>query len=299
MLPDALHFVFAVFKIERFLIDVKAQGAFAYRPIYPYTHSLAGMAVMGLLLAAFRFAQTKKVKEALILAAMPLSHFILEIPGHRGDIILLPTLQETLHQAEQRALGYHLFNNRHITFLIETLPIILSTFFYTRSLPTRHQIPSLITLLATLIPQQLLFAYGSLPTWNSELVHGPMLLLTFALTWYIFRVIDLPLVDISSRGRRSSRAGIIAPNTVPGIDKSSVDSLTSTVKRNLHGDDSLTGKATATFRSLVGQTPAGAQKTEVKYAGAGKWKVEKGVDASLGQVVQSIQESEADIARAR
>ncbi|KAJ3032272.1 hypothetical protein HDV00_007729 [Rhizophlyctis rosea] len=279
ILPDALFFTLAFFKIERFPIDPAAVGAFKYRPVYPYSHSLAGMAAMGAVLGVLQFAGTKRWKEALVLGMMPLTHFVLELPGHRGDIVLFPTLQSKIHQFEQSALGLGLFDNPHITFAIEAIPIILTTLYYAAFLP-RHKLLSTIMLLFTLIPQQVLFAYGDLPTWNSEQVHGPMLILTSLATLWVMRVVDSELVAWErSQGR--ARGGVVAEKYVM---KSSVDDLTRTVKGNLGVGQGVTGGVAGAFRSVVGKTETGAEKTKLAYAGDGKWKVMKGWEVPADQV---------------
>ena len=92
---------------------------------YPYSHSLLGMAVWGLLLAIVFFVLRRNAKGAAILLAVVLSHWLLDFVSHRPDLPL------TLTGAERYGLG--LWHSRVATIAVEGALFAACVWIYARS----------------------------------------------------------------------------------------------------------------------------------------------------------------------
>ena len=112
--------------VESFRI---APGITAVTPLdfvrYPYSHSLLGMAVWGLLLAIVFFVLRRNAKGAAILLAVVLSHWLLDFVSHRPDLPL------TLTGAERYGLG--LWHSRVATIAVEGALFAACVWIYARS----------------------------------------------------------------------------------------------------------------------------------------------------------------------
>ena len=88
---DVLWPVFVIARIERFEI---APGITAVTPLdfisYPYSHSLLATAVWAGLFGAAYLALRGNRRAALVLAALVLSHWLLDAVSHRPDMPLVP-----------------------------------------------------------------------------------------------------------------------------------------------------------------------------------------------------------------
>jgi membrane-bound metal-dependent hydrolase YbcI (DUF457 family) len=92
---------------------------------YPYSHSLVGMALWGLGLAAVYLAIRRRGFEAAILFAVVLSHWLLDFVSHRPDLPL------TLTGAERFGLG--LWHSRIATLAVEGLLFAACVWIYLRA----------------------------------------------------------------------------------------------------------------------------------------------------------------------
>lgn len=92
---------------------------------YPYSHSLAGMASGGALLALAYFIAKRKAGAALVLLAVVLSHWVLDFVSHRPDLPL------TFSGAERFGLG--LWHSRVATLAVEGLLFAGGVWLYVRA----------------------------------------------------------------------------------------------------------------------------------------------------------------------
>lgn len=91
---------------------------------YPYSHSLVGMAAWGALLGAVFFVVRRNARNAFILVAVVLSHWLLDFVSHRPDLPL------TITGAERFGLG--LWHSRLATLAVEGLLFAACVGLYAR-----------------------------------------------------------------------------------------------------------------------------------------------------------------------
>jgi len=191
--PDALHFILNLLQIESFNLDpaLVKKGCFPYSNDYPYSHSMLGIAVAGLIYVAVYSALTERrvtVKDQAILFATVFSHFFLELPGHRSDVKITPN--------DDNALGAGLFDHRFTTFLVESGLVWLGFTVWNKMSPAvaksgalkNPRLPTM--LLAFLIGEQAFFCWGSAPTADSKYVHAPLFLSQILLSSYLLGKLD-------------------------------------------------------------------------------------------------------------
>lgn len=92
---------------------------------YPYSHSLAGMALWGLVLSVLYLVIRRRRFDALIVFAVVLSHWLLDFVSHRPDLPL------TLTGAERFGLG--LWHSRIATLAVEGLLFAAGVWIYVRA----------------------------------------------------------------------------------------------------------------------------------------------------------------------
>ncbi|TCD62633.1 hypothetical protein EIP91_006617 [Steccherinum ochraceum] len=177
--PDAAFFLMQFVGIETFNFDktLVKKGCFPYTNDYPYSHSLVGMAAVGVAIALFykMFARVyASPKDLAVIVATSASHFLLEWPSHREDIQIIPH--------DDKALGASLFDSPSATFIIEITIFLLGFGIYAsfapmatqagfRNNPGRVQMTFLF-----MVVQQAMFCFGSAPTLETRWVHGPLFL---------------------------------------------------------------------------------------------------------------------------
>jgi len=120
--------------VERFEI---APGDTAFTPLhfthYPYSHSLVALAAWGIALGvAYAIVRRAGVKAALLLAALVLSHWVLDFLTHAPDMPL--TLKGSLK------VGLGLWNSIPATLAVETALFVAGAFIYARSTVPRDGI---------------------------------------------------------------------------------------------------------------------------------------------------------------
>jgi hypothetical protein len=117
--------------IERVRI---APGITAVTPLdfehYPLTHSLAGIALWGLVFAAVYFLAVRNAVSALVLGALVVSHWVLDLVVHRPDLALYPG---------GAMLGLGLWNSVPGTLVVEFGILAAGTAVYLRHTRARNR----------------------------------------------------------------------------------------------------------------------------------------------------------------
>ncbi|KAI0690757.1 hypothetical protein BC835DRAFT_1363182 [Cytidiella melzeri] len=179
-LPDAVFFLLQFLGIETFNFDQSIAGhagCFPYTNDYPFSHSLAGMVVSGVILAVLykTFASVPaSPKDMAVIVAVSASHFLLEWPSHRQDIKITPH--------DSTALGASLFDHPMTTFLVENAIFFAGLWVYTSFTPASSKAgtnanPNLLKMLsAFMVLQQAHFCFGAAPTSETRWVHAPLFL---------------------------------------------------------------------------------------------------------------------------
>ena len=111
-------------------IVVVQPGITAVTPLdfihYPWSHSAVALLAWGIGLAAVHhLARRGRVADALVLALLVLSHWVLDFASHRPDMPL------TLHGTERVGLG--LWNSLPATILVEGALLAAGTLIYVRA----------------------------------------------------------------------------------------------------------------------------------------------------------------------
>jgi hypothetical protein len=124
-LADLVWPTLVLFGVEAFSIR---PGITAVTPLdftrYPYSHSLVGMAAGGAFLSIGFFFLQRNARNAVILFAVVLSHWLLDFVTHRPDLPL------TLTGAERFGLG--LWHSRLATLAVEGLLFAACVWIYAR-----------------------------------------------------------------------------------------------------------------------------------------------------------------------
>ena len=92
---------------------------------YPVSHSLVAVAGWGLLLGAAYYALFRKARAAVIVGALVLSHWVLDLVVHRPDLPLVPGGVERL--------GLGLWNSLPATLAVELALLGVGCWLYTRA----------------------------------------------------------------------------------------------------------------------------------------------------------------------
>ena len=109
---DLLWPIFLLLGLEKVKIE---QGNTSFTPLnfisYPYSHSLFGVLIWSLLFGSIYYLNRKNIKSALLLAALVMSHWILDLITHRPDLLIIPW--------SDIKVGFGLWNSVIFTMLIE------------------------------------------------------------------------------------------------------------------------------------------------------------------------------------
>lgn len=121
---DLLWPFFILFGIEKVAVD---PGNTAFTPLdfiyYPFSHSLIGVLIWAALFGGVYFAIKKDLKTSLLLGALVLSHWILDLITHRPDLPLFIGGDSLL-------VGLGLWNSVAATIIIESLIFITGIYLY-------------------------------------------------------------------------------------------------------------------------------------------------------------------------
>ncbi len=126
-LADLVWATLVLFGLERFEIQ---PGITAVTPLnfiyYPYSHSLVALVAWGAALG-FAYLSIKKnhIRAALLLVAVVISHWILDVISHRPDMPI------TLHGSQR--LGYGLWNSVALTATVEVTAFAACVWVYMRT----------------------------------------------------------------------------------------------------------------------------------------------------------------------
>jgi membrane-bound metal-dependent hydrolase YbcI (DUF457 family) len=91
---------------------------------YPYSHSLLMAIVWALLIGALYFAIRRYRRGAYVVAALVLSHWVLDAPMHRPDLPLWP--------GSDALVGFGLWNSVPVTLVLEIGLLCIGVFMYVR-----------------------------------------------------------------------------------------------------------------------------------------------------------------------
>ena len=123
---DLLWPTFLLMGLEQVRIE---PGATAVTPLvfehYPFSHSLLAVLGWAVLLGALHFLLVRERRSALVLAALVLSHWLLDLVVHRPDLPLLPW--------DSPQLGLRLWSSLMLTLMLEVPLFLIGVWLYSRS----------------------------------------------------------------------------------------------------------------------------------------------------------------------
>ncbi len=99
---------------------------------YPYTHSLLGIIAWGVLFGLINFLVKKKLKTSIILGALVVSHWVLDLFVHIPDLVVIPGMD--------LKLGLGLWNSLSGTIIVEGLIFTAGAFIYMKITNARNKI---------------------------------------------------------------------------------------------------------------------------------------------------------------
>ena len=123
---DLLWPFFLILGIEK--VEIKP-GISAMNPFdftyYPFSHSLLGVLVWALLFGVVYFLFKKNFKSALVLGALVISHWVLDLIVHIPDLTIFP--------GGSIKVGFGLWNSVTATIIIEGLIFLVGIYLYFKS----------------------------------------------------------------------------------------------------------------------------------------------------------------------
>lgn len=163
---DLLWPVLVLLGVESLAID---PGATAVTPLdfvhYPYSHSLLALVIWGLLFgAAYKAVQHARPPVVFVLAALIVSHWILDFLTHRPDM--------PLAFSGDVKVGMGLWNSLAGTLIVELLLLAAGVALYLRSTVPKDRIGSigLAALIAFLVVIELANLFGPPPPTTAAVV---------------------------------------------------------------------------------------------------------------------------------
>ena len=136
-LADLIWPTLVLLGVEHVAID---PGNTAFTPLnfisYPYSHSLVGLLIWGALLGGiYVVARRAPLSSAALLAALVVSHWVLDFISHRPDI--------PLTFGGETKVGLGLWNSVPATIVVESLMFAVGLYFYVRTTAARDRIGSI------------------------------------------------------------------------------------------------------------------------------------------------------------
>lgn len=143
---DLIWPILLLLGIEKVEVD---PGISAVTPLdftyYPFTHSLVGVIIWGVLFGAVYFLIKKNYKTSIILGLLVISHWFLDLLVHIPDLPILP--------GEGLKVGLGLWNNLTATLILEGLVFTIGIYLYYKTTEAKNKIGkySLIGLIVFLV----------------------------------------------------------------------------------------------------------------------------------------------------
>ena len=129
---DLLWPIFLLLNLEQVQID---PGNTAFTPLnfinYPLSHSLLGVLVWAFLFGIVYYFYRKDKKNAIILGALVISHWILDLLTHRPDLPIIP--------GTGVKVGLGLWNSVALTIIVESLIYILGIYLYFKATKAKNK----------------------------------------------------------------------------------------------------------------------------------------------------------------
>ena len=129
---DLLWPIFLLLGLEKVKIE---QGNTSFTPLnfisYPYSHSLFGVLIWSLLFGSIYYLNRKNIKSALLLAALVMSHWILDLISHKPDLQLIPW--------SEARVGLGLWNYVTASIVVEVLIYCVGAYFYVNSTKAKNR----------------------------------------------------------------------------------------------------------------------------------------------------------------
>jgi membrane-bound metal-dependent hydrolase YbcI (DUF457 family) len=129
---DLLWPIFLIFGIEQVKIE---PGNTAFTPLnfinYPFSHSLFGVVLWGLLFGFLYYLIRKNLKSSILLGALVVSHWFLDLVTHKPDLPLMPW--------SDVKVGWGLWNSVPTTLLIEGIIFVLGTYLYIKATKAKNK----------------------------------------------------------------------------------------------------------------------------------------------------------------
>jgi hypothetical protein len=98
---------------------------------YPYSHSLAFVALWALIFAGLYYSRTRYVRGAAMIGAGVVSHWVLDVLSHRPDMPLFPGSAK---------IGFGLWNSLAATVLVEGAAFAAGVWLYARGTRARDAV---------------------------------------------------------------------------------------------------------------------------------------------------------------
>jgi hypothetical protein len=99
---------------------------------YPFSHSLAMALVSGVLFFAVCFLRHRRARTALILGALVVSRWVLDLIVHRPDLLLVP--------GSHSYFGLGVWNSVAGTLMVETALYAVGVLIYTRTTVAKNRV---------------------------------------------------------------------------------------------------------------------------------------------------------------
>jgi len=194
---------------ETMKLGTELPGVFQYYNDYPISHSLLGTAILGAIFAVgYSMKNKKNIREVAVIFGVAVSHWFLELPGHRKDVSLLP--------ATPPFFGAGLFNSVTITFILEALVAFPAYYIYlknTRPKPAFSRAESEKWVWVNglnMVGQHLFFCFGHIPSSDTRFVH-PIGYIAFILAavWTAHKVDETRFVDTAGIAKKIDSTSMI------------------------------------------------------------------------------------------
>jgi hypothetical protein len=155
---DLLWPIFLLLGLEKVKIE---PGNTVITPLnfisYPYSHSFFGVLIWSLLFGAVYFLIRKSIKSALVLSALVMSHWVLDLLTHRPDLLIIPW--------NNFKVGFGLWNSVVLTIIIEGMIFLAGAYLYLSATKSKNKKGSysIWSLLIFLVVIYLMNIFGSPP----------------------------------------------------------------------------------------------------------------------------------------